>query len=300
MSLPSVGPSPSAFHCAICDYQTATPDPHDLGMVRGNTEKYQAQYFRLWHCPECRTVQSIDPMDHQEMYEGYPLNQRQEDLFARATLRNLLKRLRRAGLREGERILDYGCGNGIFVKFLQRNGFTHVSGYDPWVEEFSILPTEDTVFDCIIVNDVIEHCEDVRALISACRQRLRPGGLLYVGTVESDGLTFENLAPQTMKLHQPFHRIFLPEAVLHRLCQEQGFEIQQTYKRSYLDTLMPFANYRFLDELSKALHHNMDKMLQPAEVGKVFWKRPQLVWFGLFGYWFPSAFEPAVVLRKNT
>jgi 2-polyprenyl-3-methyl-5-hydroxy-6-metoxy-1,4-benzoquinol methylase len=214
-------------------------------------------------------------------------------------LKNLLRRLRRAGLKEGDSILDYGCGNGIFVDFLPRNGFPKAIGYDPYVETFSHPPLEGARFDCIVVNDAIEHVDDVRAVLRECRQRLSPGGMLYIGTVESDGLDMQNLEPHRMKLHQPFHRVFLKESVLHSLCREHEFEIVTTYKRSYLDTLTPFANYRFLDELSKALNHNMDHMLDPAKASKAFLKTPRLLFYGLFGYFFPTAFEPAVVLRTK-
>jgi hypothetical protein len=64
-----------------------------------------------------------------------------------------------------------------------------------------------------------------------------------------------------------------------------------------MDTLLPFSNYRFLDEFNRALGHNMDLALHPSS-GKVVMRRPSLFFYALFGYFFPSAYEPAVVLRK--
>ena len=64
------------------------------------------------------------------------------------------------------------------------------------------------------------------------------------------------------------------------------------------DFVVPFANYRFLDEFSRALGHNMDKALDPVS-GKIMLRRPSLWFFAFFGFWFPSAYEPAVVLRKT-
>jgi 2-polyprenyl-3-methyl-5-hydroxy-6-metoxy-1,4-benzoquinol methylase len=292
------GPVPEVL-CTICGYRTPSADEKSVGSVRGNTEKYQNTYFRLWKCPQCSTVQSLDPVDYKEIYQNYPLNQRKEDSFARATLGNLMGRLQRAGMTKQAAVLDYGCGNGIFVNYLRRHGFSNVVGYDPFVESYSHSLSPQVFFDVIVVNDVIEHCEDVRAIVRDCRERLRPKGLLYIGTVESDGLDMEHLEPHTMKLHQPFHRVFLKESVLHGICREFGFDIVATYKRSYLDTLVPFANYRFLDELSKAMNHNMDRMLQGSGAFAAFLKRPQLLFFGFFGYFFPSAFEPAVIVRKQ-
>jgi hypothetical protein len=64
-----------------------------------------------------------------------------------------------------------------------------------------------------------------------------------------------------------------------------------------MDTLIPFANYRFLDEFGKALGHDMDAMLQPS-AAKVMLTRPSLWFYAYFGYFFPSAYEPAVILRR--
>ena len=61
---------------------------------------------------------------------------------------------------------------------------------------------------------------------------------------------------------------------------------------------MPFANYRFLDELNKAVGHNLDAALDPA-VARVVIRRPRLWFYAFFGYFSPSAYEPAVILRKQ-
>jgi hypothetical protein len=66
-----------------------------------------------------------------------------------------------------------------------------------------------------------------------------------------------------------------------------------------MDTLMPFANYRFLDEFNKALGHNMDLALDPS-ASKVVLRKPALFFYAFFGYFCPSAYEPAVVLRKSS
>ena len=102
-----------------------------------------------------------------------------------------------------------------------------------------------------------------------------------------------------MRLHQPFHRIILTEQSLHQVAGEFDADMIGSYRRSYHDTLMPFANYRFLDELNTAVGHNLDRALDADISTGVFLRTPRLWFFALFGYWFPSAYEPAVVLRKR-
>jgi 2-polyprenyl-3-methyl-5-hydroxy-6-metoxy-1,4-benzoquinol methylase len=238
----------------------------------------------------------MDPVDFNDIYSDYPLNQRRLDVFARGTLRNLLRRLVKAGLRKDHSVLDYGCGNGILVQFLKDRGYSHMTGFDPYVKEFSQRPGSS--FDCVIANDVIEHCASPCDMIKECTSTLNPGGLLYIGTADAEGVNMAQLEAHIMRLHLPFHRVILTQESLRRLATESGLQIVRMYRRSYMDTLMPFANYRFLDEFNKALGHNMDLALDPS-ASKVVLRKPSLLFYALFGYFCPSAYEPALVLRKR-
>lgn len=286
----------SPYSCVICGYHTDNPSPFDIGTARGNTARFCNTLYNLWKCPKCLSIHNIDPVDFQDIYSGYPLNKRRLDIFARGTLNNLLKRLERAGLSKNDSILDYGCGNGIFMQFLKEQGYVKVVGYDPYVEQFSRLEAGQH-FNCVVANDVIEHVVDPRATVMECANLVRPGGLLYLGTADSEPVDMDNLEPHLMRLHQPFHRVIITEDSLKKLGIEAGLELIECYRRSYMDTLMPFSNYRFLDEFNKALGHNMDLALDPSS-GKVIIRKPSLLFYALFGYFFPSAYEPAVVLRK--
>jgi SAM-dependent methyltransferase len=284
--------------CQICGFSTHQPPSEDLGEIRGNTERFRDQSFRLWRCPECATLYAVDPVDHHDIYSDYPLQKRTLDAFARGTLRKLTRRLEKAGVSRDHKILDFGCGNGLYLEYLRNAGFDRVFGYDPYVPDYSELPTDPAPYDVIVNNDTIEHCDDVRAMIQQCSELLAPGGLLYIGTADSEPVTMDDLQPHIMRLHQPFHRVIVTESTLHDLAREYGFEIVASYRRSYQDTLRPFSNYRFLDELNRRLGHELDRALDPAQSTRAFLTSPRLWFFALFGYFFPSAYEPAVALRK--
>ena len=53
-------------------------------------------------------------------------------------------------------ILDYGCGKGGLVKLLSKDYEAY--GYDPYVEEFSLLPI--TKPDMVVSTDFLEHVEE--------------------------------------------------------------------------------------------------------------------------------------------
>ncbi len=284
-----------ALKCKICDFAASPPQDQDLGVAVGNTARVKSVEYNLWRCPNCKSLHSIDTVDLADIYRDYPLNERKLDFFARRTLGNLLSRLQRAGLKKHHRILDYGCGNGIFVGLLKSKGYENVFGFDPYVQEFANPVSND--FDCVVLNDVLEHVEEPRQLIADCANLVRPGGLLYVGTCESDGIDPKKLKSEIMRLHQPFHRVILSRRSLTTICTSLNFEIVNSYAKSYMDTLIPFANYRFLHELSSTLNNDLNLMLGPQGQTAVF-KRPALLFYGFFGYFMPSAYEPAFVLRK--
>lgn len=53
-------------------------------------------------------------------------------------------------------IIDYGCGSGGVVDFLNEQ-YDLVHGYDPCVERYSMFP--DRTYDILISMDVLEHIE---------------------------------------------------------------------------------------------------------------------------------------------
>jgi 2-polyprenyl-3-methyl-5-hydroxy-6-metoxy-1,4-benzoquinol methylase len=287
------------LQCPVCAYRPGAPRSADLGSVRGNTERFGKTQFRLWKCPECSTIIAVDPVDFHDIYSDYPLNKRRLDVFARGTLGNLLRRLERAGMRPTDRILDYGCGNNIFADFLKARGYTRAAGYDPYVPEHARLPREDAPFDVVVNNDTLEHGEDIHGMVEECLGLLGKGGLLYIGTADSEPVDMADLEPHVMRLHQPFHRIIVTEQRLHAILRRFEVDVVDSYTRSYHDTRRPFANYRFLDELNRALGHNLDRAMDAAAATGAFLRSPRLWFFALFGYGFPSAAEPAIVVRKR-
>ena len=108
-----------------------------------------------------------------------------------------------------------------------------------------------------------------------------------------------DLERHTMRLHQPFHRVILTQSSLLQLGSELGLSVVQSYRRSYMDTLMPFSNYRFLDEFNKAHGHSLDLALAP-DSAKILLRKPGLLFYAFFGYFMPSAIEPAVLWRKTS
>ncbi len=104
---------------------------------------------------------------------------------------------------EGLRVLDIGCGGGLLCEPLARLGAT-VTGIDPAERniktasvhadeqglEITYMATtaEDLAaagekFDVVLNMEVIEHVADVSSFMEACCSLVKPGGLMFVATI---------------------------------------------------------------------------------------------------------------------
>jgi SAM-dependent methyltransferase len=105
----------------------------------------------------------------------------------------------RAEVRRGERVLDLGCGDGVFTAELATAG-ARVIGVDvaqaaldrgranyPGLE-FRLVPFEgplplaDNSFEVVWSSEVIEHVADTARWLSEVRRVLTPGGRLLITT----------------------------------------------------------------------------------------------------------------------
>lgn len=104
---------------------------------------------------------------------------------------------------EGLRFLDIGCGGGLLTEPMARLGAT-ITGVDPSEKniktasvhaqemglgiDYRVGTSEDLAaagetFDVILNMEVIEHVSDPQAFVASCASMLKPGGLMFVATL---------------------------------------------------------------------------------------------------------------------
>lgn len=85
-------------------------------------------------------------------------------------------------LRNPRSILDYGCGQSLFLDVLDIGNDVHLLRYDPAIPDFDTLPAEPA--DLLINIDVLEHIpeDDIDTVLSEMKTACRDA-ILVIDTV---------------------------------------------------------------------------------------------------------------------
>ncbi len=160
----------------------------------------------------------------------------------------------------GKQVLDIGCGGGILTESLALSGAIatgidlapdvlqvardHAKGQHLMID-YQCISAEDfaqkhsSQFDVITCMELLEHVPEPAAIINACKQLLKPGGLLFLSTLNRNLKSFLlaiigaeyilNLVPKGT--HE--YAKFITPAEMSRLLREHHFEIEKIRGMTY-------------------------------------------------------------------
>lgn len=272
-------------------------------MCGGGSRHYVEVFGDALHrCSDCRLIFRFPYPDQAEMvrrhqtesYANHPYfaagtHAAEGDGFGlHQTFLSLLKKY----LPSGGRVLDVGAGTGDFVavgagafemsavepspylaeQIRQR---TRAEVFQGAFEDFS--PTAQ--YDAVLLMDIIEHAADPRTLLRQAAAVLRPGGLLFVCTVDSQALLYA-FGPAawwasrfSRKARYVLHRIFCEQhnwyfnrRVLAGVVREADFAIleHQGYEfplERLRESLIIVAGLRVIYGLQQVLGANTEQYL---------------------------------------
>jgi len=200
------------LRCRSCGVGRTSPAPSAAQLVQANLATYSAER-------------------RAEIYRS-----RQRDFDDRYS--EVLARIRR--FRPSGSLLDVGCNIGMFMKAARERGYlvTGVElnhgcaayGRDKFGLDILPVPLERAgfaagTFDVATMFDVLEHVPDPRALLTAARLALKPGGLLVVQSPNL-GSFMAWLMRENWRWLTPLDHLyhFTPGAI-SRLLKDSGFEV---------------------------------------------------------------------------
>lgn len=174
--------------------------------------------------------------------------------FLRDTMAGFFTRDQRAPRPfDGLNLLDLGCGGGLLSEPMARLGFAvtgcdageanvHVAAAHAQLGNLAIsyrcatadvLGDEGLEYDVVLAMEIVEHVADLRGFIGECARLLRPGGLIFVATINKTvrSLVLAKLAAEYILRWLPpgthdWNR-FVPPAELSSILEQEGLKVSR-------------------------------------------------------------------------
>ncbi len=205
---------------------------------------YRAPYAQ---CLDCFSFFQLPMPDSARLSDFYPANYHSFDTnktLGKLKQRQRLKRLR--SLVDSNRItlLDYGSGNGAFIKESAREmptgkfyGYEINSQNEKQVlfdgrvvllkGSFEFLLLELPLCDLITMNHVIEHLPDPLKVLSVLQSKLKRNGILEGQTPATDSLEQKIFKKGWSGFHAPRHTVIFSRKGLQKILEHAGFAQSQ-------------------------------------------------------------------------
>lgn len=283
------------YTCCICKRPSPAGAGPETTSVRSNVRAFHTRLFSLWRCPACGSIHAGDAVDLAEAYRVYPFFGQKLDFALRWGYRRLTRRLRRAGLQRGQRVIDFGCGSGLLVQYLREQGYDAV-GYDPYSGDHGDGARLAETYDAVIAQDVIEHDEDPLAVLARLDALARPGALIAIGTPNADGIDLDRPEKFVHSLHQPYHRHILALPALLAAGRARGWRLERTYLSPY--TNMPGLSLPFLHHYMRCFDGTINVLFERPMNSVRLWLSPETAFYLILGYWLCDEADVVAIFRK--
>ncbi len=210
--------------------------------------------YSVLKCGNCG-LEYTDPLPTREQLEIFYTNYQDIRADAKVVIMNAKKNLKhlsaRYGLSNSSRILDFGCGVGLFVNIAGQN----CVGVDPFYADgqrilADIQDLNESQFDFITLWGALEHLADPLNSINKLAMKLVNGGLIALTTIDAEGIIPYYYKP-------PEHLTYWTHAAFNLLASNCGLELieYKPYKMLQLGSV-------YLDRLLSRTPQNYKKYFQ--------------------------------------
>lgn len=254
--------------------------------------------FRMVRCRQCGLMRQNPRLAWESLKDYYPEGYASHVPLIREEP-SLLRRLdRRYGMwkqaraveefQRGGRLLDLGCGTGIFLEEVLRSGRWQVVGIEPTeraaayaraalqVEihqgRFSEVALPANSFDVITLWHVLEHLDHPIADLRHAHQLLKENGWLIFAIPNIEGLEAHIFGPYWVGWDLPRHLYQFPHSTLRTILTTLGFDWVATRRISMTHALLGHSLEFWTQSWNPRYHAPARWLLQfyrsfPARVG---------------------------------
>jgi SAM-dependent methyltransferase len=257
-------------HCAICGTEGNSSElyPANLDPAALNPASFSARrvpdrrHFRLVRCKQCGLVRSdpvADSTTLEKLYRQSSFTYGSELSHLKRTYGNYLDVAGKFSCQR-DALLEIGCGNGFFLEEALAHGWRTVRGVEPSQAAAdkangNIRPciTCEMMrpglfapggFDMVCMFQVFDHFPDPRAVLRACREVLRPEGLVLAINHNVEAMSARLLGERS-PIFDIEHTFLWSPGTMSRIFRDAGFEILMAgsvfnrFSLAYLSHLSP-------------------------------------------------------------
>ncbi|MGH9378037.1 MAG: class I SAM-dependent methyltransferase, partial [Terriglobia bacterium] len=210
------------------------------------------ELFTVVRCDECGLGFLNPRPSFEEMGKYYPPVY-YEDEFARNLKYHQTRYAREARyLREVEerggsrRLLDVGCANGDFPRFVAARGWTvegvevsasasPVRDFPVYSQPFPEIPPDTPTYDAVTAWAVIEHVHHPKAYFRKAAKILKPGGIFVFLVTNFGSLASRRLFCEDV----PRHLFFFTRETVKQYLADAGFRLEREDNRNDIFSLPP-------------------------------------------------------------
>lgn len=145
------------------------------------------------------------------------------------------------------RILDVGCGNGFFLKWMKEHGWetygveisqaacqvAQKHGLEVFQGELAEAKYPPNHFDVVVMNQVLEHVYSPRNYFREIKRILKPNGLLIACVPNFNCFESRLFGPFWLALEAPRHLYFFTPETLQKLAKQEGFQAERLKSKSF-------------------------------------------------------------------
>lgn len=144
-----------------------------------------------------------------------------------------------------KRILDFGCGTGLFLHHLQNQGFIP-TGFEPspqartMAENLTGLPIlnqlghlEQKTFDIITAWHVIEHVHDLKLTLKTLRKSLSEDGVIFIALPNHESYDAKHYGSHWAAYDVPRHLFHFNQTAFKKFAKECKLNLITTYPMKF-------------------------------------------------------------------
>ena len=139
-------------------------------------------------------------------------------------------------LKINSKILDVGCGSGDLLLGMNKEGFTNLSGVDPFITNDIRHKNNITIhkgdvsdlhsqFDCIMMHHSFEHAEDPLLLLAKVKEALTDKGCILIRIPLCDSYAWRTYREHWVQLDAPRHFFLHTKKSMSVLADTAGLRI---------------------------------------------------------------------------